>query len=600
MLLFQICIISAGRAQKSVPKSHEEYKRLLSTASETKYEEYLSIYNQYLEQHYEDIEIHVERCKFIENAFYNDYDEYNPKQEEFDVAYLKLLIEFGHEPLVIYYRSEHLWGDEAIDLLDSINQRIDLEPDVWRQIDRWRIYKRLAELNSYQNNPKLTLQNAELATSINDTLNLDYLKANQLKKLGRNKEAIDILVTGLDSTEVTWKMNSRAQLLLELEDYENALKAYQWASKDTSSWHNNEDIATAFIRNGLTEEARTFLVKDTISGWNKSGPIRRLFDYDLKHSSDTLAYASYQSLRDLGYAYDPVGFLRASLFFKSPFLPLKWRDLVGLAVLFAFLMAIVIIPYFWVSPIYFCKKVLKPKAQSLDVLNYKWTLRDFWKISSLYLLVSFSALFIYEYDIVISWFTDDITYNDEVSPLIEAQETLFFILIFGLGTLFFIKRRTYRSLILGDWDIKKVLSRAFIYFLVLRVVAGITIAIFGTPESGASVALSMEESIVAMINSYGATFTFLLIVIFVPFYEEVVFRGIILTSCNRYVQFGVANTIQAIMFGLVHDNINLFIFYFIFGLTTGWLARKSMSLAAGMFVHAMNNGLVLFAILLKM
>ncbi|MEM6523106.1 MAG: type II CAAX endopeptidase family protein [Bacteroidota bacterium] len=599
LLFILLSIISVAKAQ-TIPKSYEEYKQLLSTARDAKYEEYLSIYNRYLEQNNDDVKMHIERCKFIENAFYDDYDDYNPKQEEFDVAYLKLLIEFGHEPLVIYYRSEHLWGTEAIDLLDSINQIIDLEPNVWQEIDRWKVYKRLAELNSYQDNTELALQNAELATSVNDTLNLDHLKANQLKKLNRNTEAIDILVRGLDSTEVTWKINSRAQLLLELEDYENALKAYKWASKDTTSWQNNKDIATTFIRNGLIEEARTFLLKDTTRGWNKSEPIRRLYDYDLEYSHDTLAYASYQKLRDLGYEYDPIGFLRASLLFKSPFLPLKWRDMLGVGILMIFLIVVVVIPYFWVSPIYFSKRVLKPKAQSLEVLSYRWTLRDFWKISSLYLLVSFAALFIYEYNLVISWFTDDIGNGTEITPLVDANETLFFILVFGLCSLFFIKKSTYRSLIVGDWDIKKSLSKAFIYFLILRVVAGITIAIFGIPENGTSVVLSIEQSIVAMINSYGAPLTFLLIVIFVPFYEEIVFRGIILTSCNRFVQYGIANTIQAAMFGVVHDNINLSIFYFIFGLTTGWLARKSMSLATGMFVHAMNNGLVVFAILLRM
>ncbi|MEM7107219.1 MAG: CPBP family glutamic-type intramembrane protease [Bacteroidota bacterium] len=594
-----VSMVSFVEAQP-VPKPHDEYKRLLGTAREVKYEEYLAIYDRYLEQNHEDVKMHIERCKFIEKAFYSDYDEYNPKQDEFDVAYLKLLIEFGHEPLVIFYRSEHLWGTEAINLLDSINQMIDLEPKVWLEIDRWKIYKRLAELNSYQENAELALQNAELAILANDTLNLDYLRANQLKKLGRNEEAIAILVTGMDSTEVTWKINSRAQLLLELEDYENALKAYKWASRDTTSWQNNEDIATAFLRNGLVQEARTFLLKDTTQSWNKSGPIRRLYDYDLKYSEDTLAYASYQRLRDLGYEYDPVGFLRASLIFKSPFLPIKWRDMLGLGVLLAFLLAAVILPYFWISPIYFSQKVLKPKAQSLQVLSYKWTLRDFWKISSLYLLVSFMALFIFEYNLVISWFTDDIDGSTVVSPLVGARETLFFIIAFGVSSFFFIQRSTLKSLIIGDWDIRKSLGKALVSFLMLRVVAGITITIFGVSEGGTSFALSIEESIVAMINGYGAPLTFLLIVIFVPFYEEVVFRGIILTSCNRYVNFGIANTIQAALFGVVHDNINLFIFYFIFGLTTGWLTRQSMSLTTGMFVHAMNNGLVVFAILLRM
>ena len=76
--------------------------------------------------------------------------------------------------------------------------------------------------------------------------------------------------------------------------------------------------------------------------------------------------------------------------------------------------------------------------------------------------------------------------------------------------------------------------------------------------------LSAKEEIQSLLNEYGLYITVLVVAVIVPFYEEIIFRGIIFTSTEKHLGFKVANVVQASLFALVHFNLSLFIFYLIF------------------------------------
>ncbi len=488
-------------------------------------------------------------------------------------------------------------GSEAIVLLDSIKLCIEQNPAKWETVESWKIQKRLAELHSYQDNHEAALLNAQLALVLNDTLDLDVLMANQLKALEREQEAIGILREDLDSTDHGWILNNKGQLLLELGDHESALKALQWASQDTSTWLDNEAIAKAFTKNGLYTDARGFYLKDTTSSWNKAGPIKRLFDHDLKYSHDSLAFQSYQSLRDLGYENDPMGISRVSLFFKAPLSTVHLRDLIGPGILILTIVGLLILPYVWVLPIHYSGKVLNVRDDKLYVLGYGWTLKDFWIASSLYLIVSFTAIIFFEYSTIISWFAHDQYIEQDLSKTDDARQTVYFILLYGIGSLCLLNKSVVRQVLNGPWSHMKSLGKGFLWAIALRFVALFTVKFFGSSIESTSILLSIETSIIATIETYGVLVAFVLVVIFVPIYEEVIFRGVVLTSSNRYLSFAISNTIQAALFAIVHDNLKLFVFYFIFGLITGWLGKTSKSLLSGIYVHCFNNFFAFLGIL---
>jgi hypothetical protein len=83
----------------------------------------------------------------------------------------------------------------------------------------------------------------------------------------------------------------------------------------------------------------------------------------------------------------------------------------------------------------------------------------------------------------------------------------------------------------------------------------------------------------------------------VPVYEEVIFRGIVLNASRKHILFVGANVLQALLFALIHNNLSWFLFYFSFGITAGYLRRKSGGLGTGIVFHMTNNAIALLALL---
>jgi uncharacterized protein len=119
--------------------------------------------------------------------------------------------------------------------------------------------------------------------------------------------------------------------------------------------------------------------------------------------------------------------------------------------------------------------------------------------------------------------------------------------------------------------------------------AGVNI---GRPSSA-----SIIESIVSINEYYHPLLGFLLVVMIVPVYEEIIFRGIFLSSMEKNIRFFWANSIQAFLFALVHMDLKLFPFYLAVGYVAGYQKRKTEALATGMSMHMTNNLIAFIGIL---
>ena len=56
--------------------------------------------------------MHIEKCKFIQLAQYDDNEDYNPNQEAFDSCSTNLVQMFPEHPEVIIFQTTYLWGDK--------------------------------------------------------------------------------------------------------------------------------------------------------------------------------------------------------------------------------------------------------------------------------------------------------------------------------------------------------------------------------------------------------------------------------------------------------------------------------------------------------
>lgn len=81
----------------------------------------------------------------------------------------------------------------------------------------------------------------------------------------------------------------------------------------------------------------------------------------------------------------------------------------------------------------------------------------------------------------------------------------------------------------------------------------------------------------------------LYVVIIGPAIEELVFRGFLLRSLMRYGRF-YAIVISALMFSLMHGDIQQLLFTFLAGLILGYTAAE-YSVMASFILHVINNGL---------
>ncbi len=87
----------------------------------------------------------------------------------------------------------------------------------------------------------------------------------------------------------------------------------------------------------------------------------------------------------------------------------------------------------------------------------------------------------------------------------------------------------------------------------------------------------------------------------VPIFEEVFFRGLLLSWLNRHMHFVPALVLQAALFAAMHVYVVVFPYAFLFGIATGYVRRATGSTFNTVLMHAMNNvvllilGLHLFA-----
>ena len=117
---------------------------------------------------------------------------------------------------------------------------------------------------------------------------------------------------------------------------------------------------------------------------------------------------------------------------------------------------------------------------------------------------------------------------------------------------------------------------------------------------GQYVAPKAIEAYMELVEAAGLgenTLTILASILLAPIGEEFVCRGVtyhyakkvVADMNNRRVAFWIANTLQAIMFGVMHGNLIQGLYAFALGLGLGWLRERYHSLYPAMLAHAIIN-----------
>ncbi|PWL38819.1 hypothetical protein DKG77_11295 [Flagellimonas aquimarina] len=580
--------------------SHDFYVNQLNDSKDVDFQRIIELYDAYIIENPLDLIAKVERCKFIGNSYYDEYEEYNLKYEETEKCIDELYLNYPNNPNVLIYKAENLYGDEKLAILEEAQNKILNSPASWTDIDKASINKMLGDYYRYGENSEKTLRYYVKAQGLNSDLDLSIPIAEIYVENGKNHLAKKVLLPQLDNDTVLWQINTKAKLLLEVGETELALKLFDEVKRKDSTFINYSEMALAMENLGDFDLAREFLVKGTLSEWNKVSSLQNLFDHDLKHSDSKTALSSLRNLQEENSFDDFFAIKRFHVFFKNPFLPWSFSELLHLSFLVLSIFFLVAIPYLWVLPIFNLGLFIKRKGkQIIPKLNFNWGLRHFWIISFVYLFAQYllSLVFFYEENIN-AFFEVIISYEEVVEDqLVLANSMLAFVAFMAIGTLFVLKKDVLYSLYsskLSVWTSLK-LGIGFVIFniIFLKILKGfVDIDDFDSTQ----LVFNASVEIVAILKTYGFFVAVLAVAVVAPIYEEVIFRGVVLGSVEKHLGFIGANVIQASMFALIHFSLKLFIYYFVFGLVTGYYARKTEGLITGIILHAVNNFIVIVLI----
>ncbi len=129
---------------------------------------------------------------------------------------------------------------------------------------------------------------------------------------------------------------------------------------------------------------------------------------------------------------------------------------------------------------------------------------------------------------------------------------------------------------------------------------------FALPVATLIIPESIMENYEALMEQAGFGIDMLAIiasVLIAPFGEEFICRGVVFHYAKRMVSdlenrrkaFWIANTVQALMFGILHGNIIQGSYAFVMGLALGYLRHRYNSLLPAIFAHMLINGVSSFA-----
>lgn len=611
-LLLLACTFSFAQENPPAPKPAEYYLKLLESSKDSLYLQVMAGYDAYLAVNPDDYRALLGQCKLVQEAFYDSYNEYNPNQELADECLTRLVERFPNQLEVILYHAEQQWGDSVISLMQkaiSLNGFGELQSD---EDLMWKVHQNMAQQQSYNDEHLPVISHGKKAMKLNDTLDLSRIVAEAHRQLGEKEEALAVMLAYKDQEASGWQLAEKGKLLLQLEEPEMAMDLFERALADTANaWFDKTFLARAFMENGRPEEARIYFLKEAEGEYAGLQARIDLFLFDLEHSPADSLKKSYRLLVDDNFWHDPFGKFRMQMFSAAPGLSWSFDDLLRVLTFWLLIGACLLLPYLWVLPIHAIGQRLRSKGKLYEPLHDRWELKQFWLLSTGFLLAQVLAIYVFGYQAWVIEYNASYFVDDSVMSEAElANSDLLFMSLLMVSTFAFLKISDIKEFWGKKWTIGKSVGFGFLAAFCLRILVVMITAIKQILNSQGTIRdfveepgrlepmfLSVVETIQAINSHYHPLLGFVTTVIIVPIYEEYIFRGVFLSAMQRNIGFFWANLIQAVLFALVHEDLSLFLFYVAFGMTAGYLRRNSGSMAASIILHMLNNLIAFLAIL---
>ncbi|MGC7402360.1 CPBP family intramembrane glutamic endopeptidase [Pandoraea pneumonica] len=558
--------------------SQEAMTRQVDDASLAKYREIIATLVASARAHPQDSALAMARCQFIQNYAWSE-DSHWAEQAQADLKACQqdLRDKFGDMPEVALYLLQGVYGKVAVEqgtaLLPSAAQ--------WAPQDRARLHAALA--NAYeavQDKRNAGLQAVEAAKLSPETPVL-LIAVRYLATTGAKTQAKRLLMDA-PVPKVAWLANGRintAHDVLPGTTARDLLVRMQQAGLNVDPYTR----ARAYLQAGDVASAQRAL-SDIKPGGTESAQLRALrISVGLAAGDGKAAAAAMQSSLQhdtnnrwpLAQSYAVLLSIDPGAAMRTAFAPL-------MLTLLSIALAIVLIPGLLMFPAHYVGTVRARKGRPLAAIFEGIGLRHAWYGLAVFSLTTWAVT-----SLVVGQFIHASTGIDmpRLSPKLAVAHfvTLGIIMLALAHTAWRLGWRQWLGS--GPWKV-----RWFVWPAVLLVIALLSAWAKSRYTLPTSPSPLWNEFVVRGAQQLGGTgLALLLIAVAVPIVEEFVFRGCLLGGLSRHMSFAAANIWQALIFASVHFDATHFVFFVLFGLTTGWLAKKTHGLGASIAMHALNN-----------
>lgn len=141
IFFFSTNVFSQDSIDVNEKGSNERFLKILNNSKDNLYQNILDEYVSYIKRHPNEIQVRIEKCKFIGSAYYDEYDDYNYKYDEHQECINNLFKSYPVSPTVMVYKAQNTYGDSLKPILDTAEKKIINSIGYWHPDDIADIYE---------------------------------------------------------------------------------------------------------------------------------------------------------------------------------------------------------------------------------------------------------------------------------------------------------------------------------------------------------------------------------------------------------------------------------------------------------------------------
>ena len=501
---------------------------------------------------------------------------------------------FPHAPGTVLFVLDRTYGDEFKTKVAAYAARVAR----WPARDASKFHLLQAQHGNLVTNPAAVRGHAETSFRLHPTPEAGILVARASLASDRQSRAREVLQHAAFSHPPVRIEKQRMDLLFDLGEAEAAISVFEKLKTDAPGLVWNKETAVRLAKAGRVAEGRELLAARSAQGWNSAWIARQRFEFELDFGDATEAHRAYGELRGTGFAADPLGRERFALFRRQPAAPWSWTDVSGFLVFAGALLAAAMLPLLFFGPVHHWSLWRQSKGRAAAWSFSPWGLRAACIVAGVACVAETVAVWFFQPHAIRTWFDEGAFRASEATVAVLPAQILVWSVLGVTLVIALALARAWRLLGPGAWNFGKAIGIGFGVGLALRM--AITLYVFAVPGIRSELAqispvtTQLTREVLASLGPWGLI---LVIAVFVPLLEEILFRGVLLGALVKHIPFGAANTLQAVGFAALHENILLAPFFVVFALLAGALTRRSGGLLAAIVLHAVNNGIVCLGVI---